>query len=82
MFGLDVHANQNIPAGKTNPPTIIGGRRASGTTRPSLSKALLNVVVEVYAVRLAPATTPTMTARKGKAPTPGFQPRYTWKVIG
>lgn len=47
MEGEDVHANQKRPMTSDTAPTIIGGRRSSGSSLP-FSLALARSVVKVY----------------------------------
>jgi len=37
IWEFDVHANQKMPAGKMKLPSIMGGRRSSGSTEPRAS---------------------------------------------
>lgn len=63
-------------------PTIMGGSRSSGIGLPCFSNALLKLVLVEYAMPAAPAAMPTENDKNGRLPTPSFQPRSSWKLIG
>lgn len=68
--------------GRSTAPRIMGGSRSSGMTRPCfLSLRAKRVLVTKVMVR-APRMTPMRIPRKGRAPTPWFQPRCSWKEMG
>jgi hypothetical protein len=82
MFGLEVHANQNRPAGRRMEPAIMGGSLSSGMIFPFLMRLRLKVVLVTVIMVITPQKIPIAMPRKGSAPTPAFQPRFSWKEIG
>jgi hypothetical protein len=82
IFGLEVHANQNIPMGSRAPPMIMGRSRSSGMTLPASWYLRAKRVLVRVAIITQPMRTPMRTERKGREPTPRFQPRSSWKDTG
>lgn len=82
-LGPSVAAVPARPMTMRIPPHRAGGRRSSGAARPPFLLATLTYCG--LTTRIETATemmVPTSTPRNARPPTPVFQPRPSWKMIG
>ena len=81
--GCDVQPNQKRPMGRRTAPTIMGGRRRSGTSTPGVDAIWrANMVRECTTTPARPSRLPTRMPKKARALICGFQCRSSWKEIG
>ena len=83
ILGFAVQPMRKKPMGNRMLPSIIGGKRISGSAFPPLrSRCGPKTLVEYSTLIAADVMQPNKTAKNGRLPTSVFQPRSCSKMMG